>query len=75
MVSMTVVSAFGTLALSLWPRMVPFAFTIDAAAAPPSTLSFMFWGDGLLVFPLMLLYTAIGYRVFWGELGSMQGYD
>jgi cytochrome bd ubiquinol oxidase subunit II len=54
--------------------MIPFEITIDAAAAPPSTLSFMFWGEGLWVFPLMLLYTAIGYRVFRGKLGSMHGH-
>ena len=31
------------------------------AAAPQSSLAFMFWGEGLFVFPLMLLYTAISY--------------
>jgi cytochrome bd ubiquinol oxidase subunit II len=74
MVSLMFVSAFGTLALSFWPYMIPFAITIDAGAAPPSTLAFMFWGEGLWVFPLMLLYTAIGYRVFRGKLGSMHGH-
>jgi cytochrome d ubiquinol oxidase subunit II len=74
MVSLMFVAAFGTLALSFWPYMIPFEITIDAAAAPPSTLSFMFWGEGLWVFPLMLLYTAIGYRVFSGKLGSMHGH-
>jgi cytochrome bd ubiquinol oxidase subunit II len=67
-------TAFVTLALSFWPYMIPFAITIDAGAAPPSTLSFMFWGEGLWVFPLMLLYTAVGYRVFRGKLGSMHGH-
>jgi len=74
MVSLMFAAAFGTLALSFWPYMIPFEITIDAAAAPPSTLSFMFWGEGLWVFPLMLLYTAIGYRVFRGKLGSMHGH-
>jgi cytochrome bd ubiquinol oxidase subunit II len=27
----------------------------------------MFWGAGLFVFPLMLLYVAVGYRVFRGK--------
>jgi hypothetical protein len=27
----------------------------------------MFWGAGLFVFPLMLLYTVVGYRVFRGK--------
>jgi cytochrome d ubiquinol oxidase subunit II len=74
MVSLIFSAAFGTLALSFWPYMVPFAITIEGGAAPPSTLAFMFWGEGLWVFPLMLLYTAIGYRVFRGKLGSMHGH-
>jgi cytochrome bd ubiquinol oxidase subunit II len=53
--------------------LIPFAITIDDAAAPHSTLAFMFWGEGLFVFPLMLLYMAIGYRVFGGKVGSMSG--
>jgi cytochrome d ubiquinol oxidase subunit II len=47
--------------------MIPFSITIDEAAAPHSSLAFMFWGAGLVVFPLMLLYTVIGYRVFRGK--------
>jgi cytochrome bd-type quinol oxidase subunit 2 len=43
-------SAFGTLAISFWPYMVPFAITIDEAAAPHSSLAFMFWGEGLSSF-------------------------
>jgi cytochrome d ubiquinol oxidase subunit II len=44
--------------------------TINEAAAPHASLAFMFWGEGLFVFPLMLLYVAIGYRVFRGKVGS-----
>jgi cytochrome d ubiquinol oxidase subunit II len=51
--------------------MIPFVITIDDAAAPHSSLAFMFWGEGLFVFPLMLLYTAIGYRVFGGKIGPV----
>ena len=71
MVALIFVTAFGTLAFSFWPYMIPFAITIDEAAAPYSSLAFMFWGEGLFVFPLMLLYTAIGYRVFGGKVGSV----
>jgi cytochrome d ubiquinol oxidase subunit II len=60
--------AFGTLALSFWPYMIPFWITIEQAAAPHATLAFMFWGEGLFVFPLMLLYVFIGYRVFGGKV-------
>jgi cytochrome d ubiquinol oxidase subunit II len=61
------VSAFGTLALSFWPYIIPFVITIDEAAAPQSSLMFMFWG-GVVVFPLMLLYTLISYTVFRGKI-------
>jgi cytochrome d ubiquinol oxidase subunit II len=74
MVALIFASAFGTLALSFWPYMIPFEITIDQAAAPHSSLAFMFWGEGLFVFPLMLLYIAIGYRVFRGKVGSMPGH-
>jgi cytochrome bd ubiquinol oxidase subunit II len=60
--------AFGTLALSFWPYMIPFVLTIEDAAAPRSSLAFMFWGEGLFVFPLMLFYTAISYSVFRGKI-------
>jgi len=69
MVAIMFAAAFGTLAISFWPYMVPFSITIDTAAAPHSSLAFMFWGEGLFVFPLMLLYTAISYSVFRGKVG------
>ena len=69
MVALIFAAAFGTLAISFWPYMIPFSITIDAAAAPHASLAFMFWGEGLFVFPLMLLYTAIGFRVFKGKIG------
>ncbi len=61
-------SAFGTLAISFWPYMVPFAITIDEAAAPPASLNFMFWGAGVGVLPLTVLYTTIVYGVFRGKV-------
>ncbi len=70
MVSLIFVSAFGTLAISFWPYMIPFAITVDQAAAPHSSLAFMFWGEGLFVFPLMLIYTAVNYRVFRGKVST-----
>ena len=73
MVAIIFVAAFGTLAISFWPYMIPFAITIEEAAAPHSSLAFMFWGGGLFVFPLMLLYTAISYGVFRGKVGKTTG--
>jgi cytochrome d ubiquinol oxidase subunit II len=68
MVALVFTAAFGTLAISFWPYMIPFSITIDEAAAPHSSLAFMFWGAGLFVFPLMLLYTAASYGVFRGKV-------
>jgi cytochrome bd ubiquinol oxidase subunit II len=80
MVVLMFVASFGTLAISFWPYMIPFAVTIDEAAAPHASLAFMFWGAGLFVFPLMLFYTAVSYIVFRGKIrptaeqyGSDQG--
>ena len=73
MVALIFVSAFGTLALSFWPYIIPFVITIDEAAAPQSSLMFMFWG-GVVVFPLMLLYTVISYSVFRGKVGTTAGH-
>lgn len=67
MVTTIFAAAFGTLAISFWPYMIPFAVTIENAAAPHSSLAFMFWA-GVFVFPLMLLYTVINYVVFRGKV-------
>jgi cytochrome bd ubiquinol oxidase subunit II len=68
MTALIFVSAFGTLAVSFWPYMIPFSVTIEQAAAPASSLRFMFWGAGLLVLPLILTYTVTVYRVFRGKI-------
>ena len=52
-------AAFGSFLITLWPYMIPFSIMIAEAAAPCASLTFMFWGAGLFVLPLMLLYTAI----------------
>jgi cytochrome d ubiquinol oxidase subunit II len=70
MVALIFAAAFGTLAISFWPFMIPFSITIDEAAAPHSSLAFMFWGAGLFIFPLMLIYTAISLGVFRGKVTS-----
>jgi cytochrome d ubiquinol oxidase subunit II len=70
LVATTFAAAFGTFAVSFWPYMIPFSITIDEAAAPHSALAFMFWGEGLFVLPLMLVYTAISYRVFRGKVSA-----
>jgi cytochrome bd ubiquinol oxidase subunit II len=73
MVAILFAAAFGTMAISFWPYMIPFSITIEAAAAPHSSLAFMFWGEGIFVFPLLLLYTAISYAVFRGKVRATEG--
>jgi cytochrome bd-type quinol oxidase subunit 2 len=63
MVALIFAAAFGTLAISFWPYMIPFSMTIDEAAAPHASLAFMFWGAGLFIFPLMLLYTVFSGKI------------
>jgi len=74
MVALTFAAAFGTLAISFWPYMIPFSMTIDEAAAPHASLAFMFWGEGLFVFPLMLVYAAVSYAVFRGKVRPTEHY-
>ena len=74
MVGLIFAAAFGTLAISFWPYMIPFSITIDEAAAPQTTLAFMFWGEGLFVFPVMLFYQAVSYRVFRGKVTLTSGH-
>lgn len=66
-------SAFGTLAASFLPYMVPFSVTITEAAAPMSSLSFMLWA-GLFVLPLNVTYTVVVYRLFKGKVGLTESY-
>jgi cytochrome bd ubiquinol oxidase subunit II len=70
MVALIFLSAFGTLAISFWPYMIPYVMTVEEAAAPHSSLAFMFWGEGLFVYPMMLIYTVISYRVFRGKVSG-----
>ena len=72
MVALIFGAAFATLAFSFWPYMIPFSITVKEAAAPRASLSFMFWFAGIIVFPLMLLYTAVSLTVFRGKVGPSE---
>jgi cytochrome bd ubiquinol oxidase subunit II len=61
-------SAFCTLAVSFYPYMIPFSITIADAAAPHSSQAFLFWGAGLVVLPITLIYTVVVYAVFRGKV-------
>ena len=62
-------AAMGTLCVSFYPYMIPFAITTTQAAAPHSSQSFMFWGAGVFILPLTLAYTLVIYVVFKGKMG------
>ncbi|WP_442581672.1 cytochrome d ubiquinol oxidase subunit II [Mesorhizobium sp. ASY16-5R] len=70
-------AAFGTLAVSFYPYMVPFTITITIAdaAAPRSSQAFLFWGAGVVVLPITLVYTLVVYFVFKGKVEMGAGYS
>jgi cytochrome bd ubiquinol oxidase subunit II len=72
MIVLLFICAYAMLAISFWPYMIPFSLTVAQAAGPHASLAFMFWGAGLFVYPLMLIYTIYSYNVFRGkvDLGS-----
>ncbi len=63
-----VLCAFATMVLSLLPHIVPFSVTIGEAAAPRASPSFLFWGAGIVILPVTLLYTAAVYFIFRGKV-------
>jgi Cytochrome bd terminal oxidase subunit II len=64
---MLFVAAFLSLAVMFWPYMIPYSVTVAAAAAPEASLSFLFWGAGLFVLPVIGAYTAVVYWMFRGK--------
>jgi cytochrome bd ubiquinol oxidase subunit II len=76
MAALAVASSFLTLAASFWPYMIPYTVTVQDAAAPPQSLEFFFWGGGLVVFPIVLIYTAAVFWIFRGKVGKVaHGYS
>lgn len=59
-------TGYAGLGISLWPWVVPFAITLEEAAAASTSLSLLLIGTGLLL-PLVLAYTAYSYYVFRGK--------
>ncbi len=60
------VFAFAGLAYSLYPYLVVDRMTIWQAAAAPASLRFVLWGV-VIVLPMIVGYTVLSYRVFWGK--------
>jgi cytochrome d ubiquinol oxidase subunit II len=44
--------------------MILYSATVATAAAPEASLSFLFWGTGLFVLPLIAVYTTVVYWSF-----------
>ena len=62
------VAALLSLAVMFWPYMIPYSVTVGSAAAPEQSLSFLFWGAGIFVLPVIAVYTAVVYWLFRGKL-------
>ena len=65
--------SFIGVAISLWPMIVPFHYTLWQAASSPSTQAFLLIGT-LFLLPVILMYTAWSYWVFRGKVRSDIGY-
>jgi len=61
------------IAISLWPMIVPGHFTLEQAAASPSTQAFLLIGT-LVLLPVILVYTGWSYWVFRGKVRADVGY-
>jgi cytochrome d ubiquinol oxidase subunit II len=61
------------IAISLWPMIVPYKFTLWQAASSPSTQAFLLIGT-LFLLPVILMYTGWSYWVFRGKVRGDIGY-
>jgi cytochrome d ubiquinol oxidase subunit II len=61
------------IAISLWPMIVPYHFTLWQAASSPSTQIFLLLGT-LFLLPIILVYTGWSYWVFRGKVRADIGY-
>lgn len=64
------VFSFAGLAYSLYPYLVMDRMTFWQAAAAPESLHFVFIGT-CIVLPLVIGYTLLSYRVFWGKVKEL----
>ena len=61
------------IAISLWPMIVPYKFTLWDAASSQSTQAFFLVGTVFLL-PIILMYTGWSYWVFRGKVRGDLGY-
>jgi cytochrome bd ubiquinol oxidase subunit II len=65
--------SFIGIAISLWPMIVPYHYTLRQAASSASTQAFLLIGT-LFLLPVILMYTAWSYWVFRGKVSASSGY-
>ena len=65
--------SFVGIAISLWPFIVPYQYTLSQAASSPSTQAFLLIGT-LFLLPVILMYTAWSYWVFRGKVSASPAY-
>jgi cytochrome bd ubiquinol oxidase subunit II len=65
--------SFIGMAISLWPMIVPYHYTLWEAASSESTQAFLLIGT-LFLLPIILMYTAWSYWVFRGKVRGDVGY-
>ena len=64
-------TAFVTLAVMIWPFMIPYAVTVADAAAPEASLHFFFYA-GIIVLPVIAAYTIGKYWLFRGKIDPLR---
>lgn len=58
--------------LSIWPHLIPPSITLWQAAAPRTSQAFTLVG-AVIIIPIILTYTALGYWVFRGKVRAHDG--
>jgi len=66
--------AYLSLAISLWPMVVPFHFTLWEAASSPRTQAFLLVGT-LFMLPVILMYSGWSYWVFRGKVRGRSNHE
>jgi cytochrome d ubiquinol oxidase subunit II len=73
MASLIFLVAYGGVAVSVYPFIVPRSVTVWQAASPDASLGFLLVGAAILL-PLILGYTAYSYWVFRGKVDPRAAY-
>ncbi|MGO9515376.1 MAG: cytochrome d ubiquinol oxidase subunit II [Steroidobacteraceae bacterium] len=66
MTTLFFIAAYLTLGVMFWPYMIPYTVTVANAASPDASLQFLFY-CGVVVLPVIVVYTFAVYRVFRGK--------